>query len=224
MPIPFHDSDCKTSIYSTKCPDCNEDVYFFSCSCGSKVFFDLNFPPWNPHERRCWKYLIRILIEIYHFPESYIPTYIENFAIQKQLDIPEDVKEYLNKVRINPDIKLETNKIIVKEIVPYEGFIHLVGEIKSINQNINFFKKLKIENNEMGRLLLNKFVENSYHEIHIRTKNDVSNHFSDYHCYIKVSDFLKHKFKAGELVNIVLVCENILGISNIWLISEIDKF
>ena len=38
MPVPTHRADCQTRIGPTQCPHCQADIYFFSCSCGSKVF------------------------------------------------------------------------------------------------------------------------------------------------------------------------------------------
>src|SRR5690606_17686842 len=34
----------------TKCPHCKEPVFFFSCDCGSKVFFDDLGDPWPIHD------------------------------------------------------------------------------------------------------------------------------------------------------------------------------
>lgn len=80
MPVPTHRDGCKTRMFSTICPDCGEQVYYFSCTCGSKVFFDLPTPPWDPHEIRCIPYLIRYMIEIEHVPESHIRDIVEEHS------------------------------------------------------------------------------------------------------------------------------------------------
>lgn len=51
MPPPTHPRSCVTlTCYETRCPECEETVYYFSCTCGSKVFFDTLFPDWWQHE------------------------------------------------------------------------------------------------------------------------------------------------------------------------------
>jgi len=40
---------CNTRTYPTRCRYCGEAVFFFSCSCGCKVFFDALGSPWPEH-------------------------------------------------------------------------------------------------------------------------------------------------------------------------------
>lgn len=44
-----HGPWCGTQTWPTKCPSCREEVFFFSCLCGSKVFFDSLGFPWPEH-------------------------------------------------------------------------------------------------------------------------------------------------------------------------------
>ena len=49
MSIPTHSINCYTKAYQTTCQDCNQSIWFFSCTCGSKVFFDDLGSPWTIH-------------------------------------------------------------------------------------------------------------------------------------------------------------------------------
>ena len=40
MSVPRHGVDCRTRTFPTKCKDCGDEVFYFSCTCGSKVFFE----------------------------------------------------------------------------------------------------------------------------------------------------------------------------------------
>ena len=42
---------CNTRTFPTRCHDCGAKVFYFSCDCGSRVFFDRLGKPWQPH--RC---------------------------------------------------------------------------------------------------------------------------------------------------------------------------
>ena|SRR6266404_1078906 len=51
MPPPTHPRSCVTlTCHPQKCSKCEERVFYFSCTCGSKVFFDTLFPDWWQHE------------------------------------------------------------------------------------------------------------------------------------------------------------------------------
>lgn len=52
MSVPTHDITCISKAFQTRCPSCGETVWFFSCSCGSKIYFDQLGYPWEPHECR----------------------------------------------------------------------------------------------------------------------------------------------------------------------------
>ena len=40
---------CNTKTYPTNCPSCNQSVFYFSCDCGCRVFFNKLGPPWPIH-------------------------------------------------------------------------------------------------------------------------------------------------------------------------------
>lgn len=52
MSVPRHGLDCGTHTFPAKCGKCGDDVYFFSCTCGSRVFFDELGSPWPVHDCR----------------------------------------------------------------------------------------------------------------------------------------------------------------------------
>lgn len=48
----IHGIDCDTQTFPTKCNYCGEKVYYFSCTCGSKVFFNELGSGWPKHSCR----------------------------------------------------------------------------------------------------------------------------------------------------------------------------
>lgn len=47
--VPTHGPDCETRTWPTDCGICGQPVFYFSCTCGSGVFFDALGPPWPRH-------------------------------------------------------------------------------------------------------------------------------------------------------------------------------
>lgn len=50
MSVPRHGVHCRTYTFLTKCSRCGDQVFFFSCTCGSRVFFDQLGSPWPEHD------------------------------------------------------------------------------------------------------------------------------------------------------------------------------
>lgn len=51
MAVPNHGSSCRQiKCYCTVCPDCGVDVFYWECSCGSKVFFESIGNDWPKHQ------------------------------------------------------------------------------------------------------------------------------------------------------------------------------
>ena len=46
---------CNTKTRPWRCKYCKEDILYFTCDCGCKVFFEKPAPPWEQHE--CQEYL-----------------------------------------------------------------------------------------------------------------------------------------------------------------------
>ena len=59
-----HGSWCGTRVWRTLCMSCNTKVWFFSCQCGSRVFFDQLGYPWPEHDcETSWLRDIRRVVE-----------------------------------------------------------------------------------------------------------------------------------------------------------------
>lgn len=53
MPVPTHRPDCHTEKYfKTKCQFCGKQIFFWSCTCGSRLFFETRDPDWIKHDCR----------------------------------------------------------------------------------------------------------------------------------------------------------------------------
>ena len=50
MSVHTHGIHCNARTFPTKCTRCGDRIFYFSCNCGSKVFFDDLGPPWPVHD------------------------------------------------------------------------------------------------------------------------------------------------------------------------------
>jgi hypothetical protein len=167
MPVPTHRADCQTRLWETTCHYCGDVVYFFSCSCGSKVFFDLNHPPWNPHEERCIPYLIHYLRNVEHSSPDHIWERITGRAATLGIPVPPGTRDQVYG-RAPPG----QARIQAHEIRPSGGdVVDVEGQIMSID-DVNFFRRFNYTDNAFGRAFLGTLLDESYVEILLREDPD----------------------------------------------------
>ena len=219
MPVPTHGDSCQSRMWLTRCPDCNDLVYFFCCTCGSKVFFDLNYPPWNPHENRCIPYLFRYLRDVKGFSFSSIMQIIEEYAREKELPIPLDLRK---KLLLQENKRQK--KITLINIIPEDKHYDIIGNVFSVNPKINFYKKLNYDDNTFGRALLGKLVKESFAEIILREKPDEETYICNQFTFvIPLILCEKLKIRQNDFIATTIIPHSIPGRQLIWIASDLHK-
>ncbi len=218
MPVPTHRDGCKTTMFPTKCPDCGDAVFYFSWTCGSRVFFDLPEPPWNPHEDRCIPYLLRYMLEIERVLESQVRGIIHEYSKISGVPIPSQVLRRLNDL----DGRV-SNRLIVQEVPPQDQPRSVLGTIFSVAREVNFFRRFNYADNAMGRGLLGKLLRESYVEITIREDADENNRSSQFRAFQKLIDFDRSGLGQHSRVTASFVTYTIPDGRRIWLIQGIES-
>jgi len=200
MPVPTHGENCKTRIWKTTCPECGDVVYFFSCTCGSKVYFDLREPPWNPHEERCIPYLMRYLLDVEQLSSTRLKQVIEHYSQEKGVPIPPDVQNRLLALE-----KPTKRDIKVVDVAPTNSEYIVLGQIESFNKQINFFNEFKIPDSSMGRTFLGKLLRTAYMKVILREKPDeVTRECKQFTCYVELKIFDRSRLAKHSRVFAVL--------------------
>lgn len=218
MPVPTHRDDCKTKTFSTSCPDCGNKVYYFSCSCGSKVFFDLPYPPWNPHENSCIPYLLRYMIEVEHVPEAQIRSIVEEYSQTLGIPIPADVRRRLDEID-----RRSSNRLTVIEVHAETQSVPAMGIIMSVSSQVNFFRRFNYTDNAMGRGLLGKLVRDSYVELVIREDADEDHQCRQFRVFQRLADFRRTGLGQNSRVIAFLSPHQIPDGRKIWLVEKIER-
>jgi hypothetical protein len=218
MPVPTHRDGCETRMFATKCPDCGDEVFYFSCTCGSKVYFDLPEPPWSPHEDRCISYLIRYMVEIERVPESQVRSLVEEYSRSTGIPIPADVRRRLDELDGHA-----SNRLTIHDVSPQEDSRPVLGMIMSVGSNVNFFKRFNYSDNAMGRGLLGKLVRDSYVEIVIREDADETNTCSQFRAFQKMTDFNRSGLGQHSRAIATLLPHQIADGRTIWIVDRIER-
>lgn len=215
--VPSHEPGCTTQLWRTSCPDCRDGVYFFSCSCGSRVFLDSAGPPWPLHADRCLPYLITLMRGEGH-TASHIRQVVESEAKTRGLPIPSDVAK-----RLQAEVYADTGRETIVEVYPQAAGQLLTGSIVGSNLQVNFFKRLKYQDNPFGRTFLGKLAKDAYVELRIRERPDKKYGIcAEIVCYLPLSVFKANALRHGQQVTVFAMPHRMPNGEEVWLVDALN--
>ena len=163
MPVPTHDLSCRSKAWQTQCHDCSKVVFFFMCSCGSKVFFDSLRPPWPQHQENCLGNKVRLLRDADGLSVDEVELLVEAEAKRRSTVVPATLKKLLRTLGYR-----ETRVPTLLSITPGTETREFVGTLKDANRKVNFFKRFSIPDNAIGHGLLGNLAKGEYVELFLR--------------------------------------------------------
>ena len=215
--IPTHGIYCYTKTYPTNCPTCSQNVFYFSCSCGSKVFFDDLGSPWPIHY--CKK--LEIVNSITLFKGSEYLTDIEirrrimEFARSRNFEIDEIAME-----AIEEELGKHNNKLSFYDANLEKLEEDISGSIISINKEININKLLGVQKNSyLEKALLGDLFGKKIIEYKIREKPDKSNRCKQFLVYADETYVKKQQLRQNDYI-LGVVKQFFSGINSIYLLKE----
>lgn len=163
MPVPNHHPSCFTRMWQTRCTDCQASVYFFSCSCGTRVLFDSPGPPWPRHAEYCLPHFIRQRRGEGASAEA-IERSLFDYAAERALKVPDSLVMDLRR-----EGRIERAHTLFVEVVPNSARDFL-GTVMAFDGNINVAKRYGLDQSAMSTALLGRLGEAAQCEIRLREK------------------------------------------------------
>jgi len=212
MSVPTHREGCQTTTWKTICLDCRKPVYYFSCSCGSKVFFDSLGDPWPLHADSCPVYHARVMINSGSDPRD-IRKLLDSHAKVSGIPIPAELDQYLSGYGA-------PGKIYYNDELPSDDPIEIEGRIYEVNK-INFFKRFELDDNLIIRRLLGKLVTEPYLEVIVREDADQNIRIRKRWTFV-VPEEGATKLRKGITVYATLQGKSIIDDLAIWVANDLD--
>lgn len=172
MAIPTHDYTCITKAFATECPDCKERVFYFSCSCGSKVFFDSLGAPWPEHDCRARQIreTIAFVKNIERMTDDEIHRVIEQFSSEQGIEVPEHLWDM-----IEFEVGKRKYPLAVNELECDGQPREIYGRVMQVNQ-VNLYKKFGLtQGTDLSEILLGELSGKEWQEYVIRENPDKRN-------------------------------------------------
>lgn len=220
MPVPIHDFNCRTRAINIKCSDCQELVWFFSCSCGSKVFFNDLGQPWEQHF--CEEYALRKQLELLVDLDRMTQDEVYSVII-KQRKFGKEIDDKIMDV-IASVFGRRKSKLATQEVQPYEGITEVSGKVMELNKQINIFSRLGYNsNNEISVKLLGKIGKSQWATAKIRTNPDKLNQCMVFNVFIEKQYLQSNALKQGDFI--IGLAESVKHVSGIfWKLTKHDVY
>jgi hypothetical protein len=218
MAVPNHDPSCSTLTWATNCPDCHRAVFFFSCSCGSKVFFDSLGDPWPLHIDTCVHYHVRTLRKGGSSLED-IRRLVDRRARDDRADLPASIKKLFDELSYK-----DTGQKTVLRLLPGDGPRKFRSLVKSLNRQVNFLKRFQYVDNAAGRAFLGKLAKEDHVELILRTEADPDTGFVyQIEAFMPKKRFDRASAQVNKWVTGRLSPHKLLNGDKVWLIEKLDS-
>ncbi|MDZ7346338.1 MAG: hypothetical protein ONA69_06020, partial [candidate division KSB1 bacterium] len=176
-------------------------------------------PPWILHEKRCFRYLIWYLRSIKKVDINDLEVTIKSYALEKQIEIPYDVIEYIRNLKSN----FANKKTQIINVEPKSEEIKIIGQVISKNLEVNFLKRMKYSDNAFGRGFLGKLLDSSFMETKIRVETRNEKIFHEYKFFLDWKLYNEEPFYENSIIFARIVPQDIPGRNKVWICSEFHK-
>ena len=212
-----HGEWCEARTWPTRCPTCSEDVFFFMCNCGSKVFFDELGPPWPIHDcdtswtrrlRRTTDETGRITVELSEgitIIRSPVSSEIEEGVIS-------NARKRHSKAS-DPIVRIEPAKGSHKSCV---------GVLREINRHVRPLNFYELDNTAMAIAMLGPIGVQEMGRITVHAPSSIGDQTESFTLWIP-SDLLREpRIVRGITVSLVMESVEIPGRGFAWFSDEFE--
>ena len=206
---PTHGHWCGSRVFPAKCWYCGQEIFIFTCNCGSRVLFDDLGSPWPKH-----------FCSVYYKTQpspvnegvSYEPSPQHDSVLE---EIDPEFQEHVNR-------KKDYSAPIVKVSPEGNDNQHISGIIREVNLRIDPFKKLKITKGSLGAFQLEKILPNEISQITMHAGGIGDDQIESYTFWVCRKLFDKKEMTKGRVIYLHLKSIQSLGLDAFWLAEEIQ--
>jgi hypothetical protein len=203
---------CSARTYPTRCKYCHADVFFFSCNCGSKVFFDELGGLWPEHNCR-ERWIAEFGKDLYG---KMMAQQMMRPGIQRKIQVDAGYRDRVTKSFHRP-----RRPEIKRKPAEEDSIVHEVGFLREVIRKVDIYKVLGFERTPMASVVLGELVKETQHQITLHSGDLSTADVASYTCFIAETALAHSRCKKGELVSFELKALKILGRPPVWIVTHI---
>jgi hypothetical protein len=195
-------------------------VFFFSCSCGSKVFFEMLGEPWPQHT--CLASIARELRDAEGRSVDDVRRVVEAEARHRGVPVPPEAAAVLRTLSYRA-----SGQATILELRPGGLPRDFAGTIRQANPRVNFFKRFSIPDTAVSRGLLRKLLGSSpndgHAELFIRGDTNSRTGFCpQVVAFARDTLLRKTPLGIGVRVSVTLRPEELGPNARVWVVEALD--
>jgi hypothetical protein len=207
MAIPNHDSSCVTKSYEATCQYCKRQVWFVSCSCGSKIFFDDRGYPWEKHY--CQRYFIKNALDLVHnagrLSTQEIWTLIQKHEKGSGLQLDDTLLDVIESITGPAKYPFKSVEMLASDYkVVTENEVEFSGQVIEISHQVNVAKFLGYSKSPLAEKLIARVAPGEWIRIVVRTKPDRRNEARSYSILVPADLWRRNKIYSSSSISGVL--------------------
>ena len=222
----YHGYWCGATTRPGRCPSCGQPIFYFSCDCGSKVFFDDLGGEWPKH--RCgadgsdvpdW---IRRLERVVDPDGRIVVDLGDDISVQRpgRSAIP------ASGPRPRAPRLKALDMPIVRVDPPRSAAIEIIGTLREISRDVSLLASLDLGDTAISREMLSAQLGAEWAlglgKITVHSDpNDVGQRQS-YTAWIPASQIADRQVRIGADVSILLASVDVLGMGREWLCAHLS--
>lgn len=203
---------CNSRTFRIRCRYCDHQVFYFSCACGSKVFFDELGEPWPRHEceQLRWE------------RAGAGPAFAQSVAaglITFRLE-PEYARRVEDAARPSASRRQRS-----RETLRQDPYVHLqtteMGVVREILQAVDVYRKFRLERTQIAAAMLGELAAEEFGQITIHTSDLGGDDDSSFTALIPI-----RRLRAAGIRNEDLASCTLRGAAGyevaVWVCDEIE--
>jgi len=207
---------CGARTYPTTCRYCGQKVFYFSCDCGSRVFFDALGRPWPQHY--CAQYAATLLsTEMLRRAVAHLRQRTDKMDL---LTIVEG--EYATRILARATSPVVSYRTVRQE--PQAGEeVYDCGYLREICPEADVFRKFGIHaGSVIGVQMLGPLAQRSHSQITLVTGDLTREDCRSYTCLVSDRELQASGAKRGDLVWFSLRGWGLPGCKAVWLCDSLE--
>lgn len=217
MGVATHGIWCNARTYPTRCQYCREPVFYFSCSCGCRVFFDDLGGSWPVH------HCIEYGMAVYGKPAV---EDILAYAMQRPGDnpsLPRISREYAEQLRQQSLRDKRQPRQIVRMDPPPNTTFSDVGRVVEVIPSVDIFKRTHTErDNPVSVALLGPLGKQPLSQVTLLVDDPGQEDFESYTCFVSRSLLDRSGIIREDIVHFTLGALDLPLLGRVWHCQRID--
>jgi len=212
-----HGEWCHSKTYPTTCRYCGARVFFFTCDCGCKVFFNSLGPPWPTH--LCWQRAQSALgaDRMARAMADYMMTPL-NWGPQAAIE-----ESYSEKVILKQREPAPPRPHLVRQDPAPGATVSEVGHLREIGSRVDVFRVFEVRPESLiGLQLLGPLARKPYVQVTLHSGDLSKQDGQSFTCLLDERLLQRSGAARGDLVFFSLTGSTIPGLKCAWICDSLS--